>query len=166
MHEILYKREIEKAQKIAQSSSYYEVKSPPNWLYAIIEQRVFDAQKKTKEAKFPLESDTSNIIEAILYLQEKGVYIKILEKNVIEGLEAESLLACLFAIQETSFFISVDKELNPLIQDCHAATSLIGYTTARTQIFCDPNRKADELLIKCYKNETLKLYPRVAQGMA
>ncbi|GAB0173929.1 hypothetical protein NHP164001_19510 [Helicobacter trogontum] len=166
VHKILYKREVEKALKEARENGYYEVKSPPNWLYAIIEQRVFEAQIKTKEAKFLLEKDTSNIIEAILYLQEKGVYIQILKEYVIKGLEAESLLAYLFAIQESSFFVSVDKELNPLIQDSHTATSLIGYITARTQIFCNPNRKADELLIKCYKNETLALYPRATQGMA
>ena len=166
VHKILYKREAEKAPKEARENGYYEVKSPPNWLYAIIEQRVFEAQIKTKEAKFLLEKDTSNIIEAILYLQEKGVYIQILKEDVIKGLEAESLLAYLFAIQESSFFVSVDKELNPLIQDSHTATSLIGYITARTQIFCNPNRKADELLIKCYKNETLALYPRATQGMA
>ena len=166
VHKILYKREAEKAPKEARENGYYEVKSPPNWLYAIIEQRVFEAQIKTKEAKFLLEKDTSNIIEAILYLQEKGVYIQILKEDVIKGLETESLLAYLFAIQESSFFVSVDKELNPLIQDSHTATSLIGYITARTQIFCNPNRKADELLIKCYKNETLALYPRATQGMA
>ncbi|EQM94722.1 hypothetical protein HRAG_02486 [Helicobacter bilis ATCC 43879] len=166
VHKILYKREAEKDPKEARENGYYEVKSPPNWLYAIIEQRVFEAQIKTKEAKFLLEKDTSNIIEAILYLQEKGVYIQILKEDVIKGLEAESLLAYLFAIQESSFFVSVDKELNPLIQDSHTATSLIGYITARTQIFCNPNRKADELLIKCYKNETLALYPRATQGMA
>lgn len=166
VHKILYKREAEKDLKEARENGYYEVKSPPNWLYAIIEQRVFEAQIKTKEAKFLLEKDTSNIIEAILYLQEKGVYIQILKEDVIKGLEAESLLAYLFAIQESSFFVSVDKELNPLIQDSHTATSLIGYITARTQIFCNPNRKADELLIKCYKNETLALYPRATQGMA
>lgn len=101
-----------------------------------------------------------------MYLQEKGVYIQILKEDVINGLETESLLAYLFAIQESSFFVSVDKELNPLIQDSHTATSLIGYITARTQIFCNPTRKADELLIKCYKNETLALYPRATQGMA
>ena len=166
VHKILYKREVEKALKEARENGYYEVKTPPNWLYAIIEQRVFEAQIKTKEKKFPLEKDTSNIIEAMLYLQDKGVYIKFLEEDVIKGLEAESLLAYLFAIQESSFFVSVDKELNPLIRDNQTATSLIGYITARTQIFCNPNRKADELLIKCYKNETLALYPRATQGMA
>ena len=166
VHKILYKREVEKALKEARENGYYEVKTPPNWLYAIIEQRVFEAQIKTKEKKFPLEKDTSNIIEAMLYLQDKGVHIKFLEEDVIKGLEAESLLAYLFAIQESSFFVSVDKELNPLILDNQTATSLIGYITARTQIFCNPNCKADELLIKCYKNETLALYPRVTQGMA
>ena len=52
--------------------------------------KTFEAQIKTKEAKFLLEKDTSNIIEAILYLQEKGVYIQILKEDVIKGLEAES----------------------------------------------------------------------------
>ena len=163
VHKILYKREVEKALKEARENGYYEVKTPPNWLYAIIEQRVFEAQIKTKEKKFPLQKDTSNIIEAILYLQEKGVYIQILEEDVIKDLEAESLLAYLFAIQETSFFVSVDKERNPLIQDSHTATSLIGYITPRAQIFCNPNHKADERLIRCYANETLALYPRARQ---
>lgn len=162
VHKILENRKAEKTQY----SDIYKFKEPPNWLYAIIEQRLFEAQIKTKETKFPLQEDTSNIIEAILYLQEKGVYIQILEEDVIKSLEAQSLLAYLFAIQETSFFVSVDKERNPLIQDSHTATSLIGYITPRAKIFCSPSYKADERLIRCYANETLALYPRARQGMA
>ena len=74
VHKILENRKAEKTQY----SDIYKFKEPPNWLYAIIEQRLFEAQIKTKETKFPLQEDTSNIIEAILYLQEKGVYIQIL----------------------------------------------------------------------------------------
>lgn len=162
VHKILENRKAEKTQY----SDIYKFKEPPNWLYAIIEQRLFEAQIKTKETKFPLQEDTSNIIEAILYLQEKGVYIQILEEDVIKSLEAQSLLAYLFAIQETSFFVSVDKERNPLIQDSHTATSLIGYITPRAKLFCSPSCKTDERLIRCYTNETLALYPRARQGMA
>lgn len=165
VHKILYDREVKKA---IEANNYddntpIQIQTPQNWIYAIIEQRVFEAQIKTQEEKFPLKEDTSNIIEAILYLQEKGVYIQILEEDVIKGLEAQSLLAYLFAIQETSFFVSVDKERNPLIQDSHTATSLIGYITPRAQIFCNPNHKADERLMRCYVNETLALYPRARQ---
>lgn len=159
INRILHNIEIEKALATSSSDDIYFQK-PPNWLYAIIEQRVFEATIKTKQNKFLLKEDTSNIIEAILYLQKHNVYIQLLEEDTIKNITLDSPLSQLFAIQESSFFISIDENTNPLIKDVHTANRLIGYKTPRAQIFCG-HHKADTMLVNCYKNATLKHYPKV-----
>ena len=160
IYAILHNIEFQKALAISSSDDIYFHK-PPNWLYAIIEQRVFEATIKTQQNKFALKEDTSDIIEAILYLQKHNVYIQILEEDTIKNIALDSPLSQLFAIQESSFFISTDENTNPIIQDTHTANRLIGYRTPRVQIFCG-HHKADIVLINCYKNATLKHYPKAA----
>lgn len=159
INRILHNIEVQKALAISSNDDIY-FQEPPNWLYAIIEQRVFEATIKTKQNKFLIKEDTSDIIEAILYLQENNVYIQILEENIIKNITLDSPLSQLFAIQESSFFISIDENANPLIKDTHTANRLIGYKTPRAQIFCGHSKAAD-VLVNCYKDATLKHYPKV-----
>lgn len=155
---ILRNIEFQKALATSSSDDVYIPKTP-NWLYAIIEQRVFEATIKTQENKFLIKEDTSDIIEAILYLQQNKVYIQILEEDTIKNITPDSPLSQLFAIQESSFFISTDENTNPLIKDTHTANRLIGYRTPRAKIFCG-HHKADTILVNCYKDVTLKHYPK------
>lgn len=155
---ILRNIEFQKALATSSSDDVYIPKTP-NWLYAIIEQRVFEATIKTQQNKFLIKEDTSDIIEAILYLQQNKVYIQILEEDTIKNITPDSPLSQLFAIQESSFFISTDENTNPLIKDTHTANRLIGYRTPRAKIFCG-HHKADTILVNCYKDVTLKHYPK------
>ncbi len=155
---ILRDIEFQKALATSSSDDVYIPKTP-NWLYAIIEQRVFEATIKTQQNKFLIKEDTSDIIEAILYLQQNKVYIQILEEDTIKNITPDSPLSQLFAIQESSFFISTDENTNPLIKDTHTANRLIGYRTPRAKIFCG-HHKADTILVNCYKGVTLKYYPK------
>lgn len=101
------------------------------------------------------------MIDGILYLQDNEVYIKILTKDEIQSINADSVLSNLFAIHETIFFTSVDKEGKPLINSNEVANKLVGYMTPRTQIFCtDLKENSKDTIIKCYINETLKYYPK------
>lgn len=130
------------------------IPSPPNWLYATIDKMAFEATILTKQKKFLLKKDTSNIIEAMLYLQENKVYIEILKKEKIEDITKEAPLSHLFAVFEYLFFICVDENKNPLIEDKQTACSLLGYKTPKIKIFClNPNPNA--MLIECYKIKTL-----------
>jgi len=158
IHRILYDIEFQKALAKNPSDDMY-IAEPPNWLYAIIEQRLFEATIKTQQNKFLIKSDASDIIEAILYLQENNVYIEILKEYTIKNITPNSPLSQLFAIHEISFFISTDENAQPLIKDNSTANRLIGHKTARAQIFCG-NHKADSILVDCYKEATLKYYPK------
>ncbi|TQR59075.1 lipase family protein [Campylobacter troglodytis] len=159
IYKILYNIEARKAAQGYINNDLYrnEAKNP---LYAIIEQRLFEASLKTKEKKFKLKEDCSNIIEAILYLQNNFVFIKILEEEAIKKINKKSELALLFAIHEESFFITVNEQAKPLITK-ENASSLMGYKTPKMIIFCLNGLNDDGFLIEALKKETLKFYPKV-----
>ncbi|RDU59292.1 hypothetical protein CQA53_11545, partial [Helicobacter didelphidarum] len=132
----------------------------PNWIYATIDKILFEATIKTDGVKKVIQDNASEVIDGILYLQDNEVYIKILTKDEIQSINADSALSNLFAIHETIFFTSADKEGKPLINNNEVANKLIGYITPRTQIFCtDLKDNSKDTIIKCYINETLKYYP-------
>jgi len=162
IHKILYRIEIDKALNDGNydDNNPIKINEPTNWLYAIIDKTLFEATIKTGRNKREIKEDTKDIIDGILYLQDNEVYIKILKKDEIQNINKDSPLSNLFAIHEAIFFISVDKNGNPLINNNEVANNLIGYITPRTQIFCtDLKENSKDTIIKCYINETLKYYP-------
>jgi len=162
IHKILYRIEIDKALNDGNydDNNPIKINEPTNWLYAIIDKTLFEATIKTGKNKREIKEDTKDIIDGILYLQDNEVYIKILKKDEIQNINKDSPLSNLFAIHEAIFFISVDKNGNPLINNNEVANNLIGYITPRTQIFCtDLKENSKDTIIKCYINETLKYYP-------
>ena len=113
-----------------------------NSLHATLDKTLFEATLHTKQEK--LQVDNTNLIEGILYLQDKGIFLQLLtEKKMQEAAtntaSRESNLAILLAIHERLFFISVikqDRQTQALIQTKNDITTLLKHNTTRTKIFC------------------------------
>ena len=138
----------------------------PNWLYVTIDRILFEATIKTNQKKFELQSKDKdmvaipqNLIEAIFYLQNNEIYIQILSSDEIKNITKDSVLSLLFSIHKSRFFISIDKNKNPLIDSKDTANHLFGYNKPLTNIFCREH-KANDMLVECLKGATLNFYPK------
>ena len=137
-----------------------------NSLHATLDKTLFEATLHTKQEK--LQVDNTNLIEGILYLQDKGIFLQLLTEEKMQEAATnttlrESNLAILLAIHERLFFISVikqDGQTRALIQTKNDITTLLKHNATRTQIFCYNLEHIDDGVIKGYANEALKYYPQ------
>lgn len=169
IHKILYNNAINEVKKVATNDRYDTTTADlaiPNWLYVTIDRILFEASIKTHQKKFELQSKDKdmvaipqNLIEAIFYLQNNEIYIQLLNNDEIKNITKDSALSLLFSIHELRFFISIDKNKNPLIDSKDTANHLFRYNKPLTNIFCREH-KANDMLIECLKDATLDFYPK------
>ena len=160
--------------KILEAASFQEARGygedlyippTPHYLLATIDKTLFEATLHTKQEK--LQVNNTTLIEGILYLQNKGIFLQLLTKKNMEKAATntasrESNLAILLAIHERLFFISVikqDGQIKTLIQTKDNIITLLKYNTTRTKIFCYNLEHIDERLMKGYLNDAFKFYP-------
>ena len=137
----------------------------PHYLYATIDKTLFEATLHTKQEK--LQVNNTTLIEGILYLQDKGIFLQLLTEEKMQEAATntasrESNLAILLAIHERLFFISVikqDRQTQALIQTKNDITTLLKHNTTRTKIFCYNLKHIDERLMKGYLNNAFRFYP-------
>ena len=142
-----------------------QIPPTPHYLYATIDKTLFEATLHTKQKK--LQVDITTLIEGMLDLQDKGIFLQLLTKESMQEAATdvalrESNLAILLAIHERLFFISVlqqDNQAQALIQTKDDITTLLKHNTTRAQIFCYNLEHIDEKLMRGYLNDAFRFYP-------
>ncbi|MDY5186228.1 alpha/beta hydrolase [Helicobacter trogontum] len=162
IHKILEDASFQKATGYGEA---LQIPPTPHYLHAIIDKTLFEATLHTKQKK--LQVDNTNLIEGILYLQDKGIFLQLLTEEKMQEAATntalrESNLAILLAIHERLFFISVikqDGQTQALIQTKDDIIMLLKHNTTRTKIFCHNLKHIDERLMKGYLNNAFRFYP-------
>ena len=149
-----------------------QIPPTPHYLYATIDKTLFEATLHTKQKK--LQVDITTLIEGMLDLQDKGIFLQLLTKESMQEAATdvalrESNLAILLAIHERLFFISVlqqDNQAQALIQTKDDITTLLKHNTTRAQIFCYNLEHIDEKLMRGYLNDAFRFYPFIDKKKA
>ena len=149
-----------------------QIPPTPHYLYATIDKTLFEATLHTKQKK--LQVDITTLIEGMLDLQGKDIFLQLLTKESMQEAATdvalrESNLAILLAIHERLFFISVlkqDNQAQALIQTKNDITTLLKHNTTRTQIFCYNLEHIDEKLMRGYLNDAFRFYPFIDKKKA
>lgn len=162
IHKILEDASFQKATGYGEA---LQIPPTPHYLHATLDKTLFEATLHTKQEK--LQVDNTNLIEGILYLQDKGIFLQLLTEEKMQEAATntalrESNLAILLAIHERLFFISVikqDGQTQALIQTKDDIIMLLKHNTTRTKIFCYNLKHIDERLMKGYLNNAFRFYP-------